>query len=77
MAAPMVAAEAALVRATFPGLLNKDIARHVTRMATNISDDVQFRIDAGMALTTLPESGSSPTPTPTPTRTKIKRDGTD
>ena len=72
MAAPFVAAEAALVRATFPNLLNKDIARHVERMSVEIDGDVQFRIDAGIALTSLPESGSNPTPTPTPTP-KTKR----
>ncbi len=48
MAAPLVAAEAALVRARFPTLLNKDIARHVTRIAAEIDGDVQYRIDVGM-----------------------------
>jgi hypothetical protein len=51
MAAPIVAGEAALVRATFPSLVNKDIARQVIRMSVNISSDVPFRIDAGIALT--------------------------
>jgi Subtilase family len=69
MAAPIVAAEAALVRATFPDLLNKDIARHVERMSVEIGGDVPYRIDAGIALTSLPESGSTPSPTPTPTPT--------
>jgi len=51
MAAPFVAGEAALVRAAFPSLVNKDIARQVIRMSVNISCDVPFRIDAGIALT--------------------------
>src|SRR5262249_35382179 len=63
MAAPMVAGEAALVRARFPYLGNKDIARQVIRMSANISGDVPFRIDAGFALTSTPESSSSVTTT--------------
>jgi subtilisin family serine protease len=51
MATPLVAGEAALVRARFPTLVNKDIARQVIRMSVNISGDVPFRIDAGVALT--------------------------
>jgi hypothetical protein len=47
----MVAGEAALVHARFPSLLNKDIARQVERMSVNISGEVPFRIDAGLALT--------------------------
>jgi subtilisin family serine protease len=54
MAAPIVAGEAALVHAQFPYLLNKDLARHVIRMSVNIDGDVPYRIDAGMALTSLP-----------------------
>jgi len=54
MAAPFVAGEAALVRARFPSLVNKDIARQVIRMSVNISGDVPFRIDAGIALTSTP-----------------------
>jgi subtilisin family serine protease len=67
MAAPIVAGEAALVRATFPYLSNKDIVRHVERMSVEIGGDVKYRIDAGIALTSLPEGYVSPTPTPTPT----------
>ncbi|HEU5130811.1 MAG TPA: S8 family serine peptidase, partial [Pyrinomonadaceae bacterium] len=66
MAAPIVAGEAALLRANFPLLLNKDLARHLTRMTVNIGGDVQSRIDAGAALTTTPDNYASPTPTPTP-----------
>lgn len=69
MAAPIVAGEAALVRATFPYLSNKDIVRHVQRMSVEIGGDVKYRIDAGIALTSLPEGEVSPTPTPTPTPT--------
>ena len=67
MAAPIVAGEVALVRAAFPYLLNKEIARHVERMSVEIDEDVKFRIDAGIALTSFPESNPSPTPTPTRT----------
>ena len=77
MAAPLVAGEAALVRATFPSLSNKDLARHVQRMSVGLNGDVPYRIDAGIALTSLPESGSTatptPTPTPTPTKTRARR----
>ena len=51
MAAPFVAGEAALVRGKFPFLGNKDAARQVIRMSVNISGDVPYRIDAGLALT--------------------------
>jgi subtilisin family serine protease len=54
MAAPIVAGEAALVRAQFPWLLNKDLARQVIRMSVKINGDVPYRIDAGMALTNSP-----------------------
>ena len=67
MAAPIVAGEAALLRANFPLLLNKDLARHIERMTVNIGGDVQLRIDAGAALTTTPDNYASPMPTPTPT----------
>ena len=73
MAAPLVAGEAALARARFPWLLNKDLARHVQRMSVGLNGDVQYRIDAGIALTSLPESGSTASPTPTPTKTKGRR----
>lgn len=76
MAAPLVAGEAALVRATFPYLSNKDLVRHLERKSVEIDGDVKFRIDAGVALTTLPEGATtqSPTPTPTPTRNRKGRD---
>jgi subtilisin family serine protease len=66
MATPIVAGEAALVRAQYPSLSNKDLARHVTRMAVEIAGDVPYRVDAGIALTSTPESNPSPTPSPTP-----------
>jgi hypothetical protein len=56
MATPLVAGEAALVHARFPSLVSKDIARQVIRMSANISGDVPLRIDAGLALTSTPES---------------------
>jgi subtilisin family serine protease len=68
MAAPFVAGEVALVRARFPKLNNKDTVRHVERTSVEIDADVKFRIDAGRALTTLPDGDSAPTPTPTPTK---------
>ncbi len=54
MAAPIVAGEAALIRAAFPFLSNKDIVRHLQRMSVKINGDVPYRIDAGRALTTFP-----------------------
>lgn len=68
MATAFVAGEVALVRATFPALSNKDTALHVQRMSVDIDGDVQYRIDAGLALTRPPDSESSPSPTPTPTK---------
>lgn len=66
MAAPFVAAEAALIHARFPTLRNKDIVDQIERTATSIGGPVDKRIDVGRALSTLPESASSPTPTPMP-----------
>jgi subtilisin family serine protease len=54
MAAPLVAGEAALIRAAFPFLSNKDIVRHLQRMSVKINGDVPYRIDAGRALTSFP-----------------------
>jgi hypothetical protein len=71
----MVAGEAALARARFPFLFNKDLARHVIRMAESIDGEVPFRADAGIALTTAPEGdpaplpNTSPSPTPSPSAT--------
>jgi subtilisin family serine protease len=69
MAAPIVAGAAALVRGAYPSLTNRDAARHVERMSVEMDGDVSFRVDAGIALTTLPENypAASPTPSPTPT----------
>ncbi len=64
MAAPIVAGEAALLRAAFPFLTNAKVTQHIKRTATEINGLVRDRIDAGRALTTTPEL---PTPTPTPT----------
>jgi thermitase len=72
MATPLVSGEAALVRARFPSLSNKDLARHVREMGQRIDGDVQFRIDAGKALTTSPDGDPLPIPTPSPTPTKSK-----
>jgi len=72
MAAPFVAAEAALIHARFPTLRNKDIIDQIERTAAKINATVDKRIDVGRALSTLPESASSPTPTPVP-GTKRKR----
>ena len=69
MAAPFVAGEAALARARFPRLLNKDLARHVIEMAESIEGDVPFRADAGIALTSEPDGDAAPLPSPTPSPT--------
>ena len=69
MAAPLVAGEAALLRAAFPTLTNKKTVDHIVRTAASIPGPVQARIDAGAALTTQPQSDASPTPTSTPTPT--------
>lgn len=73
MATPLVAGEVALVRAAFPYLSNKDIVRHVERMSVEIDADVKYRVDAGIALTSLPEGYSTPNPTPTPTPIKNRK----
>ena len=64
MATPIVAGEAALVRANFPTLSNRDIARHIERMSTTIDGDVDFRVDAGRALTTSPGDDTEETTSP-------------
>jgi subtilisin family serine protease len=69
MASPIVAGVAALVRAKYPYLTNKDLARHVERLSANIDGEVPFRVDAGIAVTSVPDGEPSPTPTPTPTPT--------
>lgn len=70
MAAPLVAAEAALIHARFPTLRNTKIVDHIEKTGDRIDGPVSERIDIGKALTTTPESeDSSPTPTPTPTPT--------
>ena len=82
MAAPIVAGEAALVRATFPSLSNKDIARHVQRMSVELDGDVQFRIDVGIALTKASRkvveshSDAKISPSPTPTNSSSNPDST-
>jgi serine protease len=67
MATPIVAGEVALLRANFPYLSNKDLARHIEDTSRDIGGDVARRIDAGRALTTSPDGDSLATPTPTPT----------
>jgi hypothetical protein len=42
-------------------------------MSVEIDGQVPFRIDAGIALTSTPESVSIPTPTPTPSPKPAKR----
>ena len=70
MAAPLVAAEAALIHARFPTLRNTKIVDHIEKTADRIDGPVDERIDIGRALSTSPESeDSTPTPTPTPSPT--------
>ena len=70
MAAPLVAAEAALIHARFPNLRNTKIVDHIEKTSDRIDGPVSARIDIGKALTTTPESeDATPTPTPTPTPT--------
>jgi len=70
MAAPLVAAEAALIHARFPTLSNTKIVDHIEKTSNRIDGPIDERIDVGKALSTLPESeDSTPTPTPTPTPT--------
>lgn len=69
MAAPFVAGEAALVRATFPDLSNDRIVDHISDTARRIQGEVRDRIDAGAAVTTTPEPEASPSPTPSATPT--------
>jgi hypothetical protein len=59
MAAPFVAGEAALVRATFPSLTGRKIIDHIKRTSARIQGPIQKRIDAGAALTTTPEIETS------------------
>jgi len=70
MAAPLVAAEAALIHARFPTLRNTKIVDHIEKTSALIDGPIDERIDVGRALSTTPESeDSTPTPTPTPTPT--------
>jgi hypothetical protein len=55
MAAPIVAGEAALLRATYPNLRNDKLVQHIQKMSVEIQGDVEVRVDAGAALTTSPE----------------------
>ena len=63
MAAPIVAGEAALLRAKLPNLSSDKLARHIERTSVEIPGDVKFRVDAGAALTTAPET-EVPAPPP-------------
>ncbi len=67
MATPIVAGEAALVRAAFPGLRQTKIIDQIVRTSQRIQGPIQARIDIGAAVTTQPEATPTPTSTPTPT----------
>src|SRR6185369_11873982 len=72
MAAPLVAAEAALIHARFPTLRNTKIVDHIEKTGDRIDGLISERIDIGKALTTTAEDASStqtPPPTPTPSAT--------
>ena len=59
MASPIAAGEAALVRAAFPWLRNDKVVNHIEDTATRVRHEaVEFRIDAGAALTTEPKVSS-------------------
>jgi subtilisin family serine protease len=67
MAAPFVAAEAALIHAQFPMIRNTKIIDHIAKTGARIDGPVPVRINLGRALTSTPELEATPTPTPTPT----------
>ena len=54
MAAPLVAATAALIHARYPKLENTKIVDHLQKTGKRIDGPVQARLDAGRALTTTP-----------------------
>src|SRR5690349_3853718 len=64
MAAPIVAGEAALLRAALPNLSSAKLAQHIEKTSVEIPGDVKFRVDAGAALTTSPEAEPPPSPAP-------------
>jgi subtilisin family serine protease len=55
MAAPLVAAEAALIHAQFPKVRNTDIVDHIEKTGRRIDGPVDVRIDFLKALTTNPD----------------------
>ena len=62
MAAPIVAGEAALIRATFPTLSNRKIIDHIERHTDRIQGpDPNERINVGAALTHAPEAEATNT----------------
>ena len=58
MAAPIVAGEAALVRAAFPNLRQDKVIDRIERTAKRIDSPVRARIDVGAALTTVLDDGA-------------------
>lgn len=55
MAAPIVAGQAALVRATFPYLTAKKVIRHIEDTARETSGEVRGRVDINRSVTVTPE----------------------
>ena len=55
MAAPLVAAQAALIHAQFPKARNRDIVDHIAETGRRIDGPVDVRIDFLKALTTTPD----------------------
>jgi subtilisin family serine protease len=55
MAAPLVAAEAALIHAQFPKVRNTDIVDHIEKTGRRIDGPVDARVDFLKALTTNPD----------------------
>ena len=54
MAAPFVAATAALIHAEYPCTRNSKIVDHIVKTGKRIDGPVQARLDIGRALTTNP-----------------------
>ena len=55
MAAPLVAAQAALIHAQFPKIRNRDITDHIEETGRRLDGPVDVRIDFLRALTTTPD----------------------
>jgi subtilisin family serine protease len=50
MSTPLVAGEAALVRALYPGIATPDVVKRITVSAAPVNSAVRLRVDAAAAL---------------------------